>query len=100
MVDQFEDVLRSDRRRARAVVGMLLAASLRRQPGFEGPLCRWLLAYRQEFHGEVFLWLSDVLREARALGLGAAGVEVSAEEQEMNLQLRSDSWKPEADSSC
>ncbi len=69
-VDQFEDVLRrADRRHARAVIGVLLAASLQRQPGLDGPLCRWLLAYRQEFHGEVFGWLADALREARGEGL-------------------------------
>ncbi len=79
ILDQVEDLLRpptgaSGRsRRARALAGMLLAASVQRQPGCDGPLCRWLLAYRQEFHGEVFLWLGDVLREARSLGLVGAG---------------------------
>ncbi len=73
VLDQFEDLLRRPgERRARALVGMLLAASVQRQPGCGGPLCHWLLAYRQEFHGEVVEWLGDALREARSLGLTVA----------------------------
>jgi len=73
VLDQFEDLFRRpEGRRARAVVGVLLAASVQRQPGFEGPLCHWLPAYRQEIHGEVFEWLGDALREARSLGLAGA----------------------------
>ncbi len=72
ILDQFEDLLRrADAGRARAVVGTLLAASAQRQAGLRGPPCRWLLAYRQEFHGEVFQWLSDVLRDARKEGGGS-----------------------------
>ncbi len=72
ILDQFEDVLRRSReRRARALVGSLLAASVQRRPGIDGPACRWLLAYRQEFHGQVFQWLADVLRDARAEGFEA-----------------------------
>ncbi len=77
IVDQFEDLFHgtvaSDRHRARALAGALLAASVQRQPGREGPLCHWLLAYRQEFHGKVVRWLGDVLREARELGLVTSG---------------------------
>ncbi len=47
-------------RRARRVVARLLAASVQRQPGLGEPPCRWLLAYRQEFHGRVFQWLGDL----------------------------------------
>ena len=52
VIDQFEDLLREDanipgvesnRRRARATIGPLLAATCQRQPGFSGPACRWLL---------------------------------------------------------
>ncbi|MEM7353594.1 MAG: SUMF1/EgtB/PvdO family nonheme iron enzyme [Acidobacteriota bacterium] len=69
VLDQFEDIfLRPGGRRDRARVGALLAASVQRQPGLGGTPCRWILAYRQEFHGEVFRWLGDVLREARAEG--------------------------------
>ena len=77
ILDQFEDLLsdpadRGDVRRVRAVVGTLLAASIQRLPGLQAPPCRWLLAYRQEFHGEVFQWLADVLRDAREEGLPIA----------------------------
>ncbi len=73
ILDQFEDLFRLARAdHARAVVGMLLAATVQRLPGLDGPPCRWLLAYREEFHGELVNWLSDVLREARAQGLEAA----------------------------
>ncbi len=73
VLDQFEDLLRrSDKRRARALVGSLLAASVQRRPGLDGPACRWLLAYRQEFHGQVCQWLADVVRDARAEGFEAA----------------------------
>ncbi len=69
VLDQFEDLLRHrDADRARAVVGTLLAASVQRRPGQSGPPCRWLLTYRQEFHGEVFRWLGDVLTDARRMG--------------------------------
>ncbi len=68
VLDQLEEVLHSDAAPARAVLGALLAATARRRPGIEGPLCRWLLAYRQDYHGEVLVWLRDVLAEARATG--------------------------------
>ncbi|MCP4654194.1 MAG: SUMF1/EgtB/PvdO family nonheme iron enzyme [bacterium] len=74
VLDQFEDLLRRpETRRARAVAGALLAASVQHQPGCDGPLCHWLLVYRQEFHGELFRWLGDALREARSLGLAGVG---------------------------
>ena len=53
------------------MVGALLAASVQHLPGLVEPPCRWLLAYRQEFHGQVFLWLGDVLRDSRAEGIGS-----------------------------
>jgi sulfatase modifying factor 1 len=71
VLDQFESVLRGERR-ARAVVGTLLAATVQRRPGVAGAPCRWLLAYRWEFHGELVHWLADPLREARALGFAGA----------------------------
>ncbi len=73
ILDQFEDLLRRpEHRQQRAAVGMLLATTAQRQPGLADPPCRWLLAYRQEFHGEVSSWLADVLRDARSEGLAAA----------------------------
>ena len=65
VLDQFEDVLRSDAAEARGDLGVLLAATVERRPGIDEPLCRWLLAYRNEYHGEVLSWLEDVLLEAR-----------------------------------
>ena len=57
VIDQFEDVLRRPgAARARLRLGWLLAATA----GRENPPCRWILAYRQEFHGDVMLWLNDV----------------------------------------
>ncbi len=74
ILDQLEDVLRrADAGPARAVLGVLLAATVRRRPGRAAPSCRWLLAYRQEYHGEVTAWLGDVLADARASRL--AGIE-------------------------
>ncbi len=67
VLDQFEQVLRAGRE-ARAAVGVLLAATAQRRPGVAGPVCRWLLGYRRELHGELLRWLGDPLREARALG--------------------------------
>ena len=66
VVDQFEDVLQEGAEQARAVLGQLLAASAQRLPGAFDPPCRWLLAYRQEYHGKLVAWLGDVLREARS----------------------------------
>ena len=66
ILDQFEDLFRyADRGDARATVGALLAATAQAQPGLADPLCRWVLAYRGEHHGEVVAWLHDVLRDAR-----------------------------------
>ncbi|MEM8960609.1 MAG: SUMF1/EgtB/PvdO family nonheme iron enzyme [Acidobacteriota bacterium] len=73
VVDQFEELLAKDASLVRAKLGTLLAASAQRAPGLDDPPCRWLLAYRQEFHGRVVAWLEDVLRDARASGL--AGIE-------------------------
>ncbi len=72
VLDQFEDLMRPESARARARLGLLLAASSQRQPGREGPPCRWLLAYREDFHGKVSKWLRDVLADARALELPRA----------------------------
>ncbi len=78
VIDQLEDLFRAggeaDRAtRGRAALGMLLAASAQRLPGAGDPVCRWLLAYRQETHGRLVEWLEDVLRDARRLGFEAIG---------------------------
>ncbi len=73
VLDQFEDVLRKGAAAARVALGALMAASVERRPGLQAPPCRWLIAYRREFHGRLSLWLGDVLADARAAGL--AGIE-------------------------
>ena len=66
IVDQFEELFHQPERRGAA--GLLLAASLRDQPSVGAPPVRWVLAYRQEFHGDVRTWLRDVLADARRAG--------------------------------
>jgi formylglycine-generating enzyme required for sulfatase activity len=69
VLDQFEDVLvRPDAGRARALLGMLLAATCRPRPGRKTPPCRWLLAYREEYLGKLVPWLADVTADARREG--------------------------------
>ena len=68
VIDQFEDVLDSGASEARRVLGKLMASSVARRPGVATPPCRWLLAYRREFHGPLRRWLGDVLAEARMAG--------------------------------
>lgn len=62
VLDQFEDVFKLPEAAslaARRRIGALLAATIR--AGATGlPPCRWILAYRQEFHGDVERWLADV----------------------------------------
>lgn len=65
VLDQAEDVLRPSCGEARARLGVLLAATVRRRPGSSEPACRWLLAYRQDAHGDIRAWLHDVLSDAR-----------------------------------
>ncbi len=73
IVDQFEELFQHPERRG--VAGVLLAASLRDQPSVGAPPVRWVLAYRQEFHGDVRTWLRDVLADARRAGTpGLAGL--------------------------
>jgi formylglycine-generating enzyme required for sulfatase activity len=91
VLDQFEQVLRDDAP-TRARVGVLLAATARRRPGIETPLCRWLLVYRQEFHGELLAWLDDVLSEAIPAdgsgGLSFLPSDLSGPERFLGLTLR------------
>jgi len=71
ILDQFEHLFRlAEGRRSRAVLGTLLAATCRRWPGRSSAPCRWLLAYRAEYHGQVRTWLTDVIADAEREGLG------------------------------
>lgn len=75
VLDQFEELWKGDDApAARAHLGPYLAATARTGPDGATPLCRWLLAYRWEFHPAVDSWLGDVLREARAAGAPVAGL--------------------------
>jgi formylglycine-generating enzyme required for sulfatase activity/class 3 adenylate cyclase len=75
ILDQFEDMLKhSEHSLSRAVLGLLLAASVQHQTGLGTPICRWILAYRQEFHGDVVAWLHNVLLEAQTHRLAIAGL--------------------------
>ncbi|MCP4656746.1 MAG: hypothetical protein GY856_15140 [bacterium] len=51
---------------------MLPAAAVQRRPGFEGPLCHWLPAYRQRTMARSSSGLGDARREARSLDLAGA----------------------------
>lgn len=74
IIDQFEDLFRIDASRAGlARLGPLISATVQLTPEVHGPLCYWVLSYRQEFHGEVSEWLSDALKEARRQNI--AGIE-------------------------
>ncbi len=66
VLDQLEDLLlRPEASSARTHLGILLAVTSQRQPGLGAPPCRWILAYRQELHGDVVAWLADVLYDAQ-----------------------------------
>ncbi len=59
VIDQLEEMLKPDA--DASALGALLAATVG-TTGAPAP-CRWLLAYRQEFHGAVEDWLDQVLRD-------------------------------------
>ncbi len=92
IVDQLEDLFRlPDARRARAVFGALLAATCRRRGGQDGPPCRWLLAYREEFAGRLDAWLRDVLADAEHIGfsvVGGRGEQLSSLPRDLSTQDR------------
>ncbi len=75
ILDQFENVLRDEAVEARIRLGVLLAATTRRRPGTDQPLCRWLLAYRIESHGELLAWLGNVLLDAKAADRPGDGID-------------------------
>ncbi|MCB9528935.1 MAG: ATP-binding protein [Myxococcales bacterium] len=76
VIDQFEELFEGPHASAaRARLGPYLAAAMAPAPdGRE--LCRWVLAYRHEFHGVVEQWLGDVLADARADARAAEKPEV------------------------
>lgn len=75
VVDQLEDVLAlPPASLPRVELALLLATTVQRRSGWGGPPCRWLLAYRQEAHGQVMRWLGNVLWDVRGAGFEAAGL--------------------------
>ncbi len=71
ILDQVEDLFKlAGASRLRAVLGVLLAATCKRRSGRRTPPCRWLLAYREEYHGALTAWLRDVCAGAEQEGIG------------------------------
>jgi hypothetical protein len=65
ILDQFEDLLKdTNTQRFLGRLGPIMAATVQTNPVSMRPVCRWILCYRQDFHGEVANWLGDVLRIA------------------------------------
>lgn len=101
VVDQLEDIFDDvampeappdpTARRGRAMLGTLIAATAVPWPGHDAPPCRWLLAYRQEYHGKVLHWLQDILEEARqegVEGLDALPVDFSSADRFQSVPLK------------
>lgn len=67
VLDQFEDLFREDEdtRHARCRLGTLLAVCGTPRPGTREAPARWMLVYRDEYHGRVWTWLRNTLLEAR-----------------------------------
>ncbi len=75
LLDQFEEVFKqpdpASRAAARARVGLLIAAAC----ALDGtPVVRWVLAYRDDYHGRVSGWLPAMLDAATADGWPVAGL--------------------------
>lgn len=88
VLDQFENVLRDENAEARVRLGVLLAATTRQRPGIDRPLCRWLLTYRIEYHGELLAWLENVLLDAPPSGLSSLPYDLSGPERFQGLILK------------
>jgi hypothetical protein len=65
VLDQFEDFFKDMSSHGfLGRFGPIIAATVQANPASMRPVCRWILCYRQDFHGEVANWLGDVLRIA------------------------------------
>ena len=69
VVDQLEELLRRGNSRELADLGLLLARTAQPRPETDGPPVRWILSYREDYHGDIVAWLQDVLAPARSLEL-------------------------------
>ena len=68
ILDQIDGFLRGAPRERDSVLarlGPLMAATATERSDGSGYLCRWILSYRHEFHGQIEPWLRDVLLQAR-----------------------------------
>jgi formylglycine-generating enzyme required for sulfatase activity len=90
ILDQVDDVLRQPEAREAVLarLGPLMARTAQGLPGGQGFACRWVLCYRHEFHGEVAVWLRDVLNQARRAG--RPGLDLLPHDLSDNHRL--DSW--------
>ncbi len=57
VLDQFEDLFRRRKTARLKLFKELMTATLHAASKLDGPLCFWIPAYREEFHGDVRLWL-------------------------------------------
>ena len=62
VLDQFEEVFKTPDHTARAQIGLLIAATVDPRDDATRARCRWILSYREEFHGRVQRWLGAALR--------------------------------------
>jgi hypothetical protein len=93
ILDQFEDAIRRADGRALAWIGPLLASTAQRLPSGDEFSCRWILSYRQEYHGDVMSWLADALRDARTSPVWKLDAEALAQlPSDLTRQDRFDSW--------
>lgn len=58
ILDQFEDLFQPGVEKERAIVAQALVATAARQPEWDDVVCRWILAYRDEYHGRISTWLA------------------------------------------
>jgi formylglycine-generating enzyme required for sulfatase activity len=88
ILDQLDDfIVGTSRGDALARLGPLMAATAQRLRGESDYCCRWVLAYRGEFHHDMDVWLRNVLAEAKA-----ANLPVSDLPHNLRQHDRFDSW--------
>ncbi|MEQ8276779.1 MAG: toll/interleukin-1 receptor domain-containing protein [Deltaproteobacteria bacterium] len=64
ILDQFEDAFKGDESALARIGPVLGHTAVQGDQQFQF-VCRWVLSYREEFHGAVEQWLADYLRPAR-----------------------------------
>ena len=66
LLDQLEEIFKTPDPIVRTRVALLLAATAKPHGDAAGADVRWVLCYREEFHGDVSRWLQDLFREDAA----------------------------------